>query len=126
MIRVHCRAAGFTVRTWDATENGDDHDSFYWCHRDRATTQSQGTFPTPADAWLDCCSTVGLLDAYAASAAAAGCVLNRPSGFVSWFWHDAQGAAHGPFAHPLEALTSCILANDLGPEAPVAVPSPGP
>lgn len=61
-------AAGYRVHSWDAVENGDEADTYYWAPATAAarTPELVDLFPTETLAWRDCCISQNLLrDLYA-------------------------------------------------------------
>ena len=121
-------AAGYRVHVWDAVENGDAADSYFWKARGAGAldAQSHETFPSPELAWLDCCESTSLLLPILEEVERAGCRLTREPGFIAYQWVSAEGEVSPErFASPAEALIACamVLAN---PEAPEEQPQPSP
>jgi len=114
-------AAGYRVQVWDAVENGDAADSYFWkaCGAGALDAQSHQTFASPELAWLDCCESTRLLLPILDEVEGAGCRLTREPGFIAYQWVNAQGEASPEhFASPAEALIACAMAL-ANTEAPV-------
>lgn len=103
-------AAGYLVHVWDAIENGDPADSYFWKATGAGGAQSVPTFPTPEQAWRDCCEANGLLAPIAQEIEQAGCHLIREPGFIAFRWVGADGRASEPFADAADALIACAIA----------------
>lgn len=107
------RSAGYFVCTWDAVENGDPADSYFWRANGGGADQSEGTFDTEEAAWRDCCESNGLLDTYLSMIASAGSRIVRPDGFLLWHWDAGQGTRSDPFLHWSEAVLDWALTFEL-------------
>lgn len=105
-------SAGYRVHVWDAVENGDPADSYFWRSIAYAAGRSQSvsTFLSPELAWRDCCESNGLLADILEEVKQAGYQLIREPGFIacSWLGPDGQ-ASEEHFASPAEALISCVM-----------------
>lgn len=106
-------SAGYRVHVWDAVENGDPADSYFWKAgaAGAASAQSVPTFPSPELAWRDCCESTGLLVDILEEVEQAGYQVIREPGFIACGWVGPDGeASSGQFASPAEALISCAMA----------------
>lgn len=103
-------AAGYLVHVWDAIENGDAADSYFWKAAGAGGAQSVPTFPSPEQAWRDCCQVNGLLAPIAQEIEQAGCRLVREPGFIAFRWVGADGHTSEPFADAADALMACAIA----------------
>lgn len=106
-------AAGYRVHVWDAVENGDAADSYFWKANSAGAlgAQSHATFASPELAWLDCCESSKLLMPILEEVERAGCRLAREPGFIAYQWVNAEGEASAErFASPAEALIACAMA----------------
>lgn len=106
-------AAGYRVHVWDAVENGDAADSYFWKASGASAleAQSRETFASPELAWLDCCESTRLLLPILEEVERAGCRLTREPGFIAYQWVNAEGKASPErFAKPAEALIACAMA----------------
>jgi len=106
-------AAGFRVHVWDAVENGDAADSYFWksVHPGPGVAQSSTTFVSPELAWRDCCEENGLLGPLVQDLVQAGwCVIREP-GFIAYRWTSAQGHLSSErYASAAEAVIACTMA----------------
>jgi hypothetical protein len=105
-------AAGYRVHVWDAIENGDAADSYFWktSSTSAMNAQSQGTFASPELAWLDCCQSTMLLLPILEEIERAGCRVARESGFIAYQWLNAEGEVSAErYASPAEALIACAM-----------------
>jgi hypothetical protein len=105
-------AAGYSVHVWDAIENGDASDSYFWkvagIGADRS--QSASTFPTPEDAWRDCCEANGLLAPIVQDLEQAGWGVIRVPGFIAYRWACSDGRlSQESFVSAAEALIACAI-----------------
>lgn len=108
------RAAGYRVRVWDAVENGDERDSFFWQLSGHASCASAENFDTEAHAWRDCCEQAGLLAAALSIAHEAGFFIVRNQGFIGCGWVGACGTrSESDYPTPADALIACVIENDL-------------
>jgi hypothetical protein len=120
------RAAGYRVHVWDAVENGDDNDSYFWKRVGGGAdeSESEGTFPTAAEAWRNCCEMNDLLVPLVRQIELAGCSIVRPRGFLACRWAGPDGhLSDESFPTPAEAIVACVLAltfiaEEEGAEAP--------
>lgn len=103
-------AAGYLVHVWDAIENGDAADSYFWKATGAGGAQSVPTFPSPEEAWRDCCEVNGLLAPIAQEIEQAGCRLVREPGFIAFRWVCEDGHTSEPFTHVADALIACAIA----------------
>lgn len=121
-------AAGFRVHVWDAVENGDASDSYFWKHTGSDGPQSVPTFSTPELAWCDCCESNGLLAPIAEELYQSGYQVVREPGFIGYRWVCAGGnVSIERFAAGAEALIACALHVANQPDAvagdtPVPIP----
>lgn len=116
-------AAGYLVHVWDAVENGDAADSYFWKATGAGGAQSVPTFPSSEQAWRDCCEANGLLVPIVHEIEQAGCHLVREPGFIAYRWVGSDGRASQPFADAADALIACAIAladdqGDLEQDAP--------
>jgi len=119
-------SAGYRVHVWDAVENGDPADSYFWkaSAAGVASAQSVPTFPSPELAWRDCCESTGLLSNILAEVEQAGYQVIREPGFIACGWVGPDGRTSPErFASPAEALISCAMAlaahdDDISIESP--------
>ena len=121
-------AAGYRVHVWDAVENGDAADSYFWKAYGAGALDSQSheTFASPELAWLDCCESTRLLLPILEEVERAGCRLTREPGFIAYQWVNAKGEPSPErFASPAEALIACAMAL-ASAEAPEEQPQPSP
>lgn len=105
-------AAGYGVHVWDAIENGDPADSYFWMASSvgAARAQSVSTFPSREDAWRDCCEANGLLAPIADELDQAGWGVIREPGFISYRWASRDGVvAPQSFQSAAEALIACVI-----------------
>jgi len=113
-------AAGYRVHVWDAVENGDAADSYFWKASGAISpiAQSRETFASAELAWLDCCESTNLLLPILEDVESAGCRLIREPGFIAYQWVDTDGEASAErFGSPAEALVACAMAL-VGEDAP--------
>lgn len=106
-------AAGYRVHVWDAVENGDAVDSYFWKASGAGVldAQSRETFASPELAWLDCCESTKVLLPILDEVEQAGCRLVREAGFIAYQWVSAAGdTSPERFASPAEALIACAIA----------------
>lgn len=105
-------AAGYSVHVWDAIENGDPADSYFWKANGVAAVgqQSVSTFPSRDEAWRDCCEANGLLAPIAHELDQAGWGVIREPGFIAYRWASRDGAISSEsFASAAEALVACAM-----------------
>jgi len=123
VLRQLALAAGYRVHVWDAVENGDAADSYFW-KASGASAQSHETFASPELAWLDCCESTKLLLPILEEIERAGCRLTREPGFIAYQWVNAEGETSPEcFASPAEALIACAIALSVK-EPPEEQPQP--
>lgn len=106
-------SAGYRIHVWEAVENGDPADSYFWkaSVAGAASAQSVLTFPSPELAWRDCCESAGLLGDILEEVEQAGYQVIREPGFISCGWVGPDGTGSPErFATPAEALISCAMA----------------
>lgn len=112
VLKQLAMAAGFRVHVWDAVENGDSADSYFWKGTSATTRdmQSVPTFPCPEDAWRDCCESNGLLAPIADELNLAGWGVVREPGFIAFRWACRDGRISGEsFVSAAEALIACAI-----------------
>lgn len=105
-------AAGYGVHVWDAIENGDPADSYFWktISAGAAGQQSVSTFASREEAWRDCCEVNGLLVPIAHELDQAGWGVIREPGFIAYRWASRDGlVSPESFASEAEALIACII-----------------
>ncbi|MBY0241736.1 MAG: hypothetical protein K2X55_20730 [Burkholderiaceae bacterium] len=105
-------AAGYGVYVWDAIENGDPADSYFWKGAGVSAVgqQSVSTFPSREDAWRDCCEANGLLVPIAHELDQAGWGVFREPGFIAYQWASRDGVVSPErFASAAEALIACVM-----------------
>jgi hypothetical protein len=105
-------AAGYGVHVWDAVENGDPSDSYFWmaCSVGAVGAQSVSTFPSREDAWRDCCEANGLLAPIADELDQAGWGVIREPGFIAYRWASRDGVVSPQsFPSAAEALIACVI-----------------
>lgn len=103
-------AAGFGVHVWDAVENGDAADSYFWKEVGKPDQQSVSTFPSREEAWLNCCEANGLLNPIALELDQAGWGVTRIPGFIAYRWTSRDGTiSPESFASAAEALVACAM-----------------
>jgi len=122
-------AAGYRVHVWDAVENGDAADSYFWKASGASAleAQSRETFASPELAWIDCCESTRLLLPILEEVERAGCRLTSEPGFIAYQWVNAEGEASPErFASQAEALIACAMALSYtdAPEEQQHHPSP--
>lgn len=106
-------AAGYRVHVWEAVENGDAADSYFWKSSSTSALDAQSgtTFASPEQAWLDCCEATRLLLPILEEIELAGCRLTREPGFIAYQWINAEGEVSAErFANPAETLIACAMA----------------
>jgi hypothetical protein len=104
-------SAGYRVHVWDAVENGDAADSYFWKHSGVGGAQSGLTFPSPEQAWCDCCESNGLLAPIAQEIDQNGYGVIREPGFIAYRWLCQDGRISDErFAHVAEAVIACAIA----------------
>lgn len=112
VLQQLARAAGFRVYVWDAVENGDEADSYFWMASGAGDgmRQSELTFPSDRDAWLDCCEANGLLAPIAQELGALGYGVFRQPGFIAYRWAYQDGmVSNVSFPSAAEALIACAM-----------------
>lgn len=112
VLRQLAKAAGFRVYVWDAVENGDEADSYFWMASGTGAgmRQSELTFPSDRDAWLDCCEANGLLAPIAQELGALGYGVVRQPGFIAYRWACQDGlVSEASFPSAAEALVACAM-----------------
>jgi len=106
-------AAGFRVHVWDAIENGDPADSYFWksARLGLDASQSPATFPSPEMAWRDCCEENGLLVPLVQDLVQAGWSVVREPGFIAYRWACAEGRVSSErYASAADAVIACTMA----------------
>lgn len=112
VLKQIAMAAGYRVHVWDAVENGDATDSYFWkaSRLGADGPQSVLTFLSPEDAWRDCCEANGLLAPIAQELEENGCRVVRERGFIAYRWVSSDGyVSPGPFVSAAEALIACAM-----------------
>jgi hypothetical protein len=104
-------SAGYRVHVWDAVDNGDAADSYFWKHAGENGAQSIHTFSSPEHAWCHCCETNGLLTQIAHEIDRSGYAVIREPGFIAYRWVGLNGLASDErFTHFAEAVIACAIA----------------
>jgi hypothetical protein len=112
VLRHLAIAAGYRVHVWEAVENGDPADSYFWkaARPNAAGQQSASTFSSTGDAWRDCCEANGLLTPIARELEHAGWTVVRVPGFIAYRWIADDGqVSPRSFVSAAEALISCAM-----------------
>ena len=121
-------AAGYSVHVWDAIENGDSADSYFWKATGRSAggQQSVSTFPSRDEAWRDCCEANGLLVPIAHELDQDGWGVIREPGFIAYRWASRDGVVSPErFASAAEALIACAMFLREGEPIEHDNPAPG-
>jgi hypothetical protein len=105
---------GFRLRVWNATENGDASDSWFWKKSDSVAGASESAqcFSTEADAWKDCCAHNNLFAPFIEVAASYGYEVRRTD-FRSFTWVSFDGLSNRNFFSEGEAWFDCCVVNCL-------------
>ena len=116
MFRRIALAKGFLVHVWNAVENGDENDSYFWKRWGAQAGECEypGTFSTEDEAWRNCCEANGLLVPYIDALQTAGFRITRASGFLACHWVAPDGShSKEQFCCASEALMSCFIEHEI-------------
>lgn len=105
-------AAGYRVHVWNAIENGDEADSYFWkaAGASKNGAQSITTFPTTELAWRDCWEVNRLFAPIEEEIREAGCTVVREPGFIAYRWVDRDGEVSSErFSSEAEPIIACAI-----------------
>lgn len=115
LFKALAERRGFRLHVWNAVENGDPTDSWFWKLRGSRPQESESaaTFATEADAWRDCCLINDLLNGFRALAQAHDFKVVCTE-FRQWYWEDPKGTrADRGLPSEAEAWLNCCLHHNL-------------